>query len=154
MTDNEMSNKNLYAKAYCHLMGGGTQGVGEDYGMGHDKEIETMCRKTMYNYCLTPVKVTNSEGKEIMYPLNIFNDECKDWCSLYSNKLSEDKEILPNQKGVCDMAIGKVCQQLQVDGWINPENWNNSKLLDFNLNGINAKELKKFVVVFIRFILW
>jgi hypothetical protein len=84
----------------------------------------------MYNYCVEPVEVKAQDIEwdgvtNITYPLRVFTDTCKDWCSM------ELLDSLPSQEGVCDMAIGKACQQLQVDGWIDPRNWENSKLLKF-----------------------
>lgn len=136
MTDVEMKNSAYYAKAYCEMMSGGVQGVtNELIGCGHDHNTEVDCRKFMYNYCSTPVKVDlqdpngvsdDIKTKSIKYPLRVFTEGCYDWCR--QDKLADS---LPSQKGVCDMALGKTCQQLQVDGWIDVNNWGNSKILKF-----------------------
>lgn len=106
-----------YLKAYCELM-------------KDDPEMETHCRKLMYNWCAEPV-----ENGEIKYPLKVFHKNCRDWCG--RERLSES---LPDQKGVCDMLYGKACQQLQADGWIKPNNWNLSPLKEF---GYDPGVLKK-----------
>ena len=148
LSDDIMENKSYYAKAYCEMMSGGTADLfgrlpvekvdpetDEIVGCGHDPRAELNCRKAMYNYCVEPVEVNLQDPDgvgvgvdvtKIGYPLRVFTDTCKDWCSQI--KLSDS---LPGQKGVCDMALGKTCQQLQVDGWIDPTNWGNSKLLKF-----------------------
>ena len=161
LSDEIMENPSYYAKAYCEMMSGGTFGENIDAvnGCAHDSNAEINCRKAMYNYCSEPVQVNiqDPDGvgigidvKKIGYPLRVFSDTCKDWCS--QHKLSDS---LPSQNGVCDMAIGKTCQQLQVDGWIDPTNWGNSKLLKFADSGgmwienpdiepQSSKELKVF----------
>jgi len=148
LSDKIMENKTYYAKAYCEMMGGGTADLfgklpvekvdpntDEIVGCGHDPRAEINCRKAMYNYCVEPVEVQVQDPDgvgigipttKVGYPLRVFTDTCKDWCSQV--KLSDS---LPGQKGVCDMALGKTCQQLQVDGWIDPNNWGNSKILKF-----------------------
>jgi len=141
-----MTNTNYYAKTYCEMMGGGMyeDNIDENIGCGKDPDAEINCRKAMYNYCVEPVQVNvpvtgiedgvgmGIKTSKISYPLRVFSDSCKDWCKQDSGELSES---LPSQKGVCDMAIGRTCQQLQVDGWIDPENWDNSKLLKFANQG-------------------
>jgi hypothetical protein len=144
LSDENMENITYYAKAYCEMMGGGTNpetDVDDVNACAHDPTAEVNCRKAMYNYCVEPVEVSvqdpggvgdGIETSKIGYPLRVFTDTCKDWCG--QDKLSDS---LPSQKGVCDMAMGKTCQQLQVDGWIDPVNWGNSKLLKFaNTDGI------------------
>jgi hypothetical protein len=144
LSDENMENITYYAKAYCEMMSGGTNpasNIDDVNGCAHDPNAEVNCRKAMYNYCVEPVEVNvqdpggvgdGIETSKIGYPLRVFTDTCKDWCG--QDKLSDS---LPSQKGVCDMAMGKTCQQLQVDGWIDPTNWSNSKLLKFaNPNGI------------------
>lgn len=149
-TDDEMTNSIYYTKAYCQMMSGNVDGVKDILtGCGHDFDTEVDCRKFTYNYCSTPTKVNVQDKQSLIdigitdinaieYPLRVFNDTCYNWCR--EDKL---KDSLPGQKGVCDMAIGKTCQQLQVDGWIDPDNWYNSKILSFvDTNGNWTEENK------------
>ena len=145
--DAKMENTGYYAKAYCQQMSGGRfpqdnirekQGSVPAIGCGRSFAGEISCRKTIYNYCVEPVEMelqdsevgggVNSDIDKIRYPTRVFTDNCFNWCNLDSGELDIE---LPGQKGVCDMAVGKTCQQLQVDGWIDPTNWENSKILKF-----------------------
>jgi len=58
-TKDVMENPAWYVKSYCELMGGGK----ELDGVGIDDEINTLCRKTMYNYCTSPVEVMVKESE-------------------------------------------------------------------------------------------
>ena len=135
-----MEELSYYTKAYCTLLGTKNDiqknpiTNGEEYKsgyFGYNQDIETLCRKIMYNYCTEDVTVENSEGERISYPLRMFDKKCNNWCS---QKL---KNELPDQEGVCDIAIGRTCQQLQVDGFIFPDQWNRSELIKWG-NGTDG----------------
>ncbi len=125
----------FYAKMYCELMSGGGNPIPTDKTpiptsggkKGYDKKINTLCRKALYNYAIEPVEVEQKSEEYLLssykLPLRIFDKTVYDWCK--NEKL---KDVTPNQYGVCDMLLGKTCQQLQVDGWIN-ENWKQSPIL-------------------------
>lgn len=129
--ETELKNPAYYAKAYCEMMGGGSEyesdQIQSNIGFAFDKDAEVNCRKMMYNYLSKPTRTqinTDLNVQEIEYPLRIFTSTAYDWCNL------DTSTELPDQRGVCDMALGKACQQLQVDGWINPTNWTASELLN------------------------
>ena len=114
-----------YAKTYCQYAG-----AKKDGDCSYDEEIATLCRKGMYNYAVEPVTVTQKLGNEYDLetydlPMRIFDETVYDWCN--GENLSD---ALPDQKGVCDMLLGRTCQQLQVDGWINPNKWDDSPIID------------------------
>lgn len=104
-----------YLKMYCEYM-------------KDDPDVAKFCRKTMYNYASQPVSVVanTDEYRKDTYelPLRIFDDSVVAWCK---GKGLEDS--LPDQMGMCDILLGTACQQLQVDGWIDPKNFSDSKLL-------------------------
>ena len=131
-TSQQMQNLAYYAKMRCGLLTDGS----DDPDFFDDTETTTLCRKYMYNYGIEPVDVQNFDEKsntnpENSYrlnsyklPLRVFTDSVYDWCK------NKDTDFLPDNKGVCDMLLGSACQQLQVDGWIKPENdFQNSPLL-------------------------
>jgi hypothetical protein len=133
-----------YAKAYCEMMSGGSQ-KNLSTSMGLDDEINTLCRKAMYNYCATPVKVDvindtnywnapvgatgppsdNAKYSKTEYelPLKIFTQGCNLW---FKNQL---QNVMPSDYGTRDMLLGSACQQLQVDRWYNPVGPDQSPLL-------------------------
>jgi hypothetical protein len=139
-----LSNPAYYAKAYCELMSGGATKTLSTV-MGLDDEINTLCRKAMYNYCLSPVEVdvisdgnywnaslgattqpiNNSNYSKSTYqlPLNIFSQGCNMW---FKNEL---QNVMPSDYGTRDMLLGSACQRLQVDGWYNPVGPDQSPLL-------------------------
>ena len=112
------------AKAYCTMMS--TQSD----SFGYDEDVDIMCRKAMYNYCQEDIEAeSKNSGKRIRYPLRVFDSSCKKWCTQdRTNEMSD-------QKGVCDMLAGRVCQQLQADGWIDPGQWERSELIKFSIGG-------------------
>ena len=138
LTNEIMQNTAYYAKAYCQEMSGGKRidDLDINTGCGRSKDAIIGCRKMMYNYCSESVEMELQESEvgndvkstKIKYPTRIFTDNCFGWCDVDSDVLETE---LPDQEGVCDMMVGKTCQQLQVDGWINPYNWEASKILKF-----------------------
>lgn len=127
-TTEVMENPAWYAKAYCELMGGGkslSSGV-----KGVDDDINTLCRKTMYNYCVNPVEVEVNDSEKDKYafdkytlPLNIFSEGCYNW---FTGKLEKS---LPSDYGTRDMALGSSCQKMQIEGWVYPTDPQNSPLI-------------------------
>lgn len=123
----------IYAKMYCELMSGGSSPDGvvntHQGNKGYDTKINTLCRKALYNYAVEPVEVDNLKKTDpssaqtdylldsYKLPLRIFDDTVYNWCR--GDLL---KDVTPNQYGVCDMLLGRTCQQLQVDGWIDEKN--------------------------------
>jgi hypothetical protein len=142
--ENVLLKAGYYAKAYCEMMSGGSQKK-LSTTMGLDDEINTLCRKAMYNYCATPIKVDvindanywnapigassppSDNGKysktEYELPLRIFTQGCNMW---FKNNL---QDVMPSDYGTRDMLLGSACQQLQVDGWYNPVGPDQSPLL-------------------------
>lgn len=130
-----LMNPAWYAKAYCELMSGGATKTLSTV-MGLDDDVNTLCRKAMYNYCMSPVTVdvindgnywnaplgattppaNNANYSKMSYelPLNIFSQGCNLW---FKNEL---QEVMPSDYGTRNMLLGSACQRLQVDGWINP----------------------------------
>ena len=143
---NDLENVSYYGKMYCELMSGGGEKDTNDpliKDCGKDSDINILCRKAMYNYAIEPVTVKNKgpqlnddPGEDDLLstyklPLRIFDQSVYKWC-----KQDDLIESLPNQYGVCDMLLGRGCQQLQVDGWITPDNWSDSPIIDhFMPNG-------------------
>ncbi len=128
VTKETMENPAWYAKAYCELMGGGKELASGSKGL--DDEINTLCRKTMYDYCVNPVEVEVSSQEAEKYaldkytlPLNIFSEGCYRW---FTGGL---KDALPSDYGTRDMALGSSCQKMQIDGWIKPTEPQNSPLI-------------------------
>lgn len=131
-----LADPSYYAKMYCELMSGGDKPEDNTLSTvgncGYDKDVNTLCRKAMYNYAVTPVSVKVNESEKPNYllesyklPLRIFDKNIYDWCRSQERVLGD---VLPNQWGVCDMLLGRTCQQLQVDGWINPASWDDSPI--------------------------
>jgi len=144
----DMMNPAYYAKAYCEMMSGASKANTGTGAMGFDDEINTLCRKTMYTYCASPVEVSlintgnywsnltplvgNNPNisdyfrSSYRLPLNIFSESCYAWFGGGSNNLDE---VMPSDYGTRDMLLGAACQRLQVDGWYNPVNPAGSPLL-------------------------
>ena len=139
-----MMNPAYYAKAYCEMMSGGATTTLSTV-MGLDDDINTLCRKAMYNYCISPVTVdvindgnywnaplgattppannANYAKQSYELPLKIFSQGCNMW---FKNDL---QEVMPSDYGTRDMLLGSACQRLQVDGWYNPVGPDQSPLL-------------------------
>ena len=149
-TKDQLDNLAYYGKMYCEMLGGGdgpstNNNINESrpsLGCTYDKKVRTLCRKAMYNYAIEPVEVAkrsdivpDSENDYLLdsykLPLRIFDAETYKWCKEGNGGL---KDSLPDPEGVCDMLLGRTCQQLQVDGWIDPSNFFKSKLLDVFIN--------------------
>jgi hypothetical protein len=135
ISEKVLMNPAYYAKAYCEMMSGGATKTLSTI-MGLDDDINTICRKTMYNYCISPVKVDviedanywnaplgattapeeNANYSKMTYelPLRIFDQGCNLW---FKNEL---QEVMPSDYGTRNMLLGSACQRLQVDGWYNP----------------------------------
>ena len=154
-------NPAYYAKAYCEMASGGSS-KNMTTVMGLDDEINTICRKTMYNYCSSPVEVDvindsnywnapigassppsdNLNYSKTTYelPLKIFTQGCNMW---FKNQL---QEVMPSDYGTRDMLIGSACQRLQVDGWYNPIGPDQSPLLQsFVTNDGKIKDKSGYV---------
>lgn len=143
----EMEDVTNYARMYCNIVGGGTnntkQRLDENRGnelKNHSTNIESLCRKNMFNSLAEPVNLKVEDknkglsSEEYKLPIRIFGKNAYKWCR------GEMINAMPNQNGVCDMMLGKSCQQLQVDGWINPDNWNKSPLLTIFGKETNEKD--------------
>lgn len=113
-----------YLKMYCEFI---------SKNVKNDSEMIPFCRKIMYDYALEPVEVTiNNQNYKL--PLRIFDDSVKSWCNW--DKVPNEGNLeksLPDQEGICDMMLGKACQKLHVDGWINTDG--SGPLLNLSSNG-------------------
>jgi hypothetical protein len=149
VSEDILLNPAYYAKAYCEMMSGGSTKTLTP-AMGLDDDINTLCRKAMYNYCISPVNVDvinnsnywnapilastppdkNGTYSKTTYdlPLKIFTQGCNMW---FKNEL---QQVMPSDYGTRDMLLGSACQKLQVDGWYNPVGPDQSPLLQAFVN--------------------
>jgi hypothetical protein len=122
-----------YLKMYCELMAGGDSTRSKQIGKLFDEDIAKLCRKAMFDYASEQMEVTNLntnkyQMKSYKLPLRVFDDSVIEWCK--TNKSSSKvSDSLPNQMGSCDVLLGRACQQLQADGWIDPRNFVKSEIL-------------------------